>query len=463
MFYQPLIVLAASNTTHNWQGAGDVERSGIWTFYVFMNTAAFYFNFTLMVTLFRMDRRTSTDLLIAGGLCGGILVSSAGCGPFCLVSLGTGTFAGGKIACALESFGHIIGMCISFLAVAAIAHRTYLGVVKNETFTERQAAKIIISIYLVSTLGTIISGLFSPTYLVESGTFCFFDWSSKALTVFAWPLALIAGICMIYWYYQTFKRVKEIQQDANQYVREQDPGHLTRDVAKRLSFLVLLFFSTYATIMSLSFYELSGRRAGSFYDILAATTVLIYWVTAPIAYAHINKRLGLKSVLCLPFCLRFLGLWIERSKTSFKSSSKGLQSDLATSGKSGGASSRDMIELFPRSALSSSRSPMSAPSIIVDTGANFSAGGCTGQERTEGPRRQAQDSVCIFPCNDSRNSFPQSLLRIQIQSATNLNLNVPLEPSVSPTTPPGSLSLLSPVMGPPPQLDDSERENMYVN
>jgi len=318
MFHQQLVELAGYNSTAMWQGAGDVQRTPIWTFYTFMNTLAFYFNFTLMFTLFRMESKTTTDLLIGGGLCGGIIVSSLGCGPFCLVSLITGTFAGGKIACVLESFGHIIGMVVSFLSIAAIAHRTYVAVVKNEPFTARQAYLTIAIIYLISIGGTIVSGQFSPSYLVESGTFCFFDWSSRALTTFAWPVALIAGLCMIYWYYQTFKRVREIQRDAKQF-NENDQSQMTRQIAKRLVFLVLLFFCSYATIMSLSFYELSGRRAGSFYDIFAATTVLIYWVSAPVAYAYINKNLTFRSVICLPICITVLDYAHVKSKDSNQS------------------------------------------------------------------------------------------------------------------------------------------------
>jgi hypothetical protein len=209
-------------------------------------------------------------------------------------------------------------MVVSFLSIAAIAHRTYVAVVKNQPFTNRQAYLTIAIIYLISIVGTIVSGQFSPSYLVESGTFCFFDWSSRALTTFAWPVALIAGLCMIYWYYQTFKRVREIQRDAKQ-LNENDQSQMTRQVAKRLSFLVLLFFCSYATIMSLSFYELSGRRAGSFYDIFAAATVLIYWVSAPIAYAYINKNLTLRSVICLPVCLPLLDYAHVKSKDSNQS------------------------------------------------------------------------------------------------------------------------------------------------
>jgi hypothetical protein len=264
-----------------------------------MNTLASYFNATLMVTLFRMANKTSTDILIAGGLCGGIIISSLGCGPFCLVSLFFGTFAGGQVACALESFGHVTGMCVCFLSIASIAYRTYHSVVNSTPFTQRHAYLAIAGIYSISISGVVLSGTFSPTYIVSSGIFCFFEWSSKALTTFAWPLALIAGLLMIYWYYQTFKRVREI--DLTQFRRDQS-HHVSRNIAKRLTFLVVLFFATYATIMSLSFYELSGRRAESFYDILAACTVLTYWVTAPLAYARTNKRVGL-NIFLWPFSI----------------------------------------------------------------------------------------------------------------------------------------------------------------
>jgi len=296
-------------------------------------------------------------------------------------------------------------MVASFLSVAAIAHRTYVQVVKNEPFTDRQAYVIIAIIYLIAVFGTIISGLFSPTYLVESGTFCFFDWSSHALTNFAWPVALIAGICMIYWYYQTFKRVREIQHDAQHFVREHEPSRITGNVAKRLTFLVLLFFCSYATIMSLSFYELSGRRAGSYYDILSATTALIYWVAAPISYAHINKRLGFQSVLCLPGCLPLLDPIFKKIKeTSFYSNKRTSPSTLRGMVSPKSTSTMESLDLSP---ISPSLAEMNV--FVVD--------GYTGVERTEGPRSQGNDPVFPIEDRDSQ-GFLQSPIQIELSDDT---------------------------------------------
>jgi len=218
------------------------------------------------------------------------------------MSLIYGTFAHAEVTCVMESIGHIIGMTISFLSIAAIAYRTYCVVLGKKSLSISTAYKTIIGIYVICITGTLSFGFFSSSYLVSSGTFCFFEWSSYALVIFAWPLAIVCGACMIYWYYHVFQIVRNAESKASTYDKLKiDKLHVTKKIAIRLSVLVALFFVCYAPIMFLSLYELSGLRAKAWQDVLAAVPVLFYWMFAPFAYARTNRRLGIWSVLmCTP-------------------------------------------------------------------------------------------------------------------------------------------------------------------
>jgi len=61
--------------------------------------------------------------------------------------------------------------------------------------------------------------------------------------------------------------------------------------------LVFMFIFGYSGLVCQSLYEVFIGRAKIWGDVTAALIVLIYWDTVPFAYAHINSRLGIKSVL----------------------------------------------------------------------------------------------------------------------------------------------------------------------
>jgi len=275
---------------------GSFERSAAWSFYILMNLMAIYFNLSLIISIFRLkDRKTSTDVLI-GGLCGGIIVGAMGCGPQCFLNLVLNTFAYGDRACFAEAFLHIVGMEIQFLNVAAISYRTYVGVVKLQNFSVQKAYVFVISSWFIAFIGTFIFGSYSDYYLVASGTFCFYNWTSIALLAWAWPLAGIAAVSMGYWYWKTFETVRRVRQSAKEIIVDGSTREV--DVAYRLSTMVLLFLLGYSGIISQSLYEVFVGRAKIWGDVTAACIVLLYWVSAAFAYAHANQRLGVSGVLC---------------------------------------------------------------------------------------------------------------------------------------------------------------------
>jgi len=62
-----------------------IHRLPIWAFYSLFNALAIYFNTNLIISLYKLKQlKTSTDVLIGGGLSGGIIISALGCGPFVL-------------------------------------------------------------------------------------------------------------------------------------------------------------------------------------------------------------------------------------------------------------------------------------------------------------------------------------------------------------------------------------------
>jgi hypothetical protein len=185
------------------------------------------------------------------------------------------------------------------VCVAAIAHRTYIGVVKLKPYPVDRAIMTVICAWVFAPCATILSGNYSHYYLVASGTFCFYEWASPALIFVAWPLAIVSVGLTGYWYFHTFKAFALARQATDNNIHTE--SGMGRDLAIRLSSLVILFFFGYIGIISQSMYELFIGRAKAWGDIVAAVIVLIFWVSAPFAYAHANRRLGIESVLiCLP-------------------------------------------------------------------------------------------------------------------------------------------------------------------
>jgi len=284
----------------DWQGTGEINRDGAWGFFIIMNFLAIVFNSSLVYSIWRLkNKKTSTEVLI-GGLASGIIIGAFGCGPQCLINTVSGTFAyGSHGACFTEAFLHLVGMEIQFICVAAIAHRTYVGVVLLKPYSVNQAVAIVVCAWIFAPCATLLSGNFSRYYLVASGTFCFYEWASPALIFVAWPLAIIAVLTMAYWYWHTFRAFSAVRQATDNHIHS-DNG-MGRDLAIRLFAMVILLGLGYIGIISQSMYELFIGRAKAWGDIVAAVLVLIFWVSAPFAYSTANRRLGTGSVLlCLP-------------------------------------------------------------------------------------------------------------------------------------------------------------------
>jgi len=276
-----------------------MNRDGIWGVYVIMNALAIFVNFSLLISIWRLkEKKTSTEVLI-GGLSSGILIGALGCGPQCLMSTFVGTFAFGDSACFAEAYLHLVGMEIQFISVAAISHRTFIGVVKVTPYSSKKATYIVAFAWCFAIFTTTFMGYFSKYYLVASGTFCFYEWTSPALIFAAWPMACVSLLLMGYWYWRTFQSFQTVREGAKEFRKEQEhsSSSLDRDLAVRLSVLVIFFLFGYIGIISQSLYEIFIGRAKAWGDIVAALMVLSYWDCIAFCYAHANKRLGLRSVL----------------------------------------------------------------------------------------------------------------------------------------------------------------------
>jgi len=185
-------------------------------------------------------------------------------------------------------------MVVQFLNIATIALRTYIGVTKRVvTFTINKAYLYVFLSWVFAFSGTFIFGLFSDIYLVASGTFCFYTWTSLALLAWAWPIAGIASFSMTYWYWQIYSQMRKVKK----FIHDEEGNKENEKIAIRLASLVFLFILGYSGLICQSLYEVFIGRAAIWGDITAACIVLIYWVLAPVAYAHANQRLKISAVL----------------------------------------------------------------------------------------------------------------------------------------------------------------------
>eukprot|EP00456_Euglypha_rotunda_P037961 TRINITY_DN2914_c0_g1_i6.p1 TRINITY_DN2914_c0_g1~~TRINITY_DN2914_c0_g1_i6.p1 ORF type:complete len:308 (-),score=19.39 TRINITY_DN2914_c0_g1_i6:526-1335(-) len=259
-----------------------------------MNIFALFFNLSLVISIWRLkEKRTSTEILI-GGLSSGIIVGALGCGPQCLLSAIAGTFAYGDRACFAEAYLHLVGMEIQFICVAAISHRTYVGVVKLQSYPPIKSLLVVAFAWAFAFFTTSFMGYFSSFYLVASGTFCFYDWTSPALIFAAWPMAAVSLGLMGFWYWKTYQAFQTVRDGAKEFRQDAESASLDRALAIRLSLLVILFLLGYIGIISQSLYEIMVGRAKAWGDIVAALMVLLYWNSIAFFYARANQRLGTK-------------------------------------------------------------------------------------------------------------------------------------------------------------------------
>jgi len=368
------------------------HRDGAWAFYILMNFLALYFNSSLIVSVYRLkDKKSSTDILI-GGLASGIIIGALGCGPQCLFSIIMSTFAFGERACFIEAYLHIVGMIIQFLSVSAISYRTYIGVVKLQSFDLNKAYFFVVAIWCLAFAGTLLFGTYSPIYLVASGTFCFYQWTSLALIAWAWPVAISAAIGMGFCYYKTFKTVSEVRKGAKDIYL--DGSSREAAIALKLSVLVFLFVLGYSGIVSQSLYEVFIGRAKIWGDVIAAVIVLIYWVSAPWAYAHVNNRLGSSSVIfCRPSATRKTGSRNSSTNGSADSRRHYLQAESSPWGSN--AHQKEQIE-FVRSTSPS----LSGTTAVMLKDAAYCSD-ARGTSRMEGAPQDAYDAS-IFVYDGSR-------------------------------------------------------------
>eukprot|EP00456_Euglypha_rotunda_P037960 TRINITY_DN2914_c0_g1_i5.p1 TRINITY_DN2914_c0_g1~~TRINITY_DN2914_c0_g1_i5.p1 ORF type:complete len:328 (-),score=13.65 TRINITY_DN2914_c0_g1_i5:296-1165(-) len=200
-----------------------------------MNIFALFFNLSLVISIWRLkEKRTSTEILI-GGLSSGIIVGALGCGPQCLLSAIAGTFAYGDRACFAEAYLHLVGMEIQFICVAAISHRTYVGVVKLQSYPPIKSLLVVAFAWAFAFFTTSFMGYFSSFYLVASGTFCFYDWTSPALIFAAWPMAAVSLGLMGFWYWKTYQAFQTVRDGAKEFRQDAESASLDRALAIRLS------------------------------------------------------------------------------------------------------------------------------------------------------------------------------------------------------------------------------------
>jgi len=283
-----------------YQGDGTNQRA-YWAMFSLLTVAAVYTNASLIVSVYRVPRRTGIEVLI-GGLAGGTFVSSVDCFLQCFSGLVTGVFQYGRngALCSIEAFLHEYGCEIQFCCIIMIGYNTYAGVVKLHRLNEKHAIHTLIFIYLILLVINIPLAVFSRVVLVKEGDVCEYV-GLQPVAVGSVLLILIALPAIGYWYYQTYKTVAAVKANIAQIMNGKAGGHTndeTGELRLRLTRLVVLYAVCYVpgpTIRFLIAAANDGLQITAI-NVINFTIAVLYWVISPFAYGVTNPRLGIRSV-----------------------------------------------------------------------------------------------------------------------------------------------------------------------
>jgi hypothetical protein len=182
---------------------GTLPHHLLWGVYISFNAVGVLLCCLFMNGIYLLPSRTSADIFV-GGLCSGCVFMSVQCGTQCLLSIFSGRFAYGEVACQLESFFHFTGVLTQFFSITLLAFRNYLAVIRMKTITSSNAIRLCIGAWACAAVGTYLIGSFSQPRLLPSGTYCLYAFTSPAFRYWFMPVISVALASVIWLYWRIF-------------------------------------------------------------------------------------------------------------------------------------------------------------------------------------------------------------------------------------------------------------------
>lgn len=178
---------------------GTLNKTAIWALYIIFNGVGICLCSVMCASVRKMPNKTSNDILLVV-LCSGCIWMSTTCLMQCTVSVAAGYFFGGAVACTIEAFFHVSGILVQFFSVGGLSLRNYFSIVHEKELSVRAAAGCGVAIWILSVVGTVLTGIYSDYYLMSAGTYCFFGFSSYAIAEWLVPGLILAIILMTFSY-----------------------------------------------------------------------------------------------------------------------------------------------------------------------------------------------------------------------------------------------------------------------
>lgn len=270
---------------------GSLNKEAIWTFYIVSNLIGVSLCSFLIYSVWVNKNRLISDIFIVG-LAFSCITMSISCAIQCLLSLITGKFYGGTIACQIEAIVHVSTIINEFFCVTALTLSYYFTIVKQRTMNEWMAIKIIFGLWLCSTIMTGLLSLVSPIYLMSAGTYCFLSFRSWGIIAWLIPVFIASLVIMIYCNIQLRLYLKKNVNTP--IVAIQNGQILTHDIVKiqckstLFIWTVLIGFGFTAVTM---IYELSSQeRANEWLVTAVGVSKTSFSSFVPLVYFYSNKK-----------------------------------------------------------------------------------------------------------------------------------------------------------------------------
>ncbi len=195
---------------------GTLNKQAIWSYYSFGNYIGTVLCVILIISFMRHQNKSPGEILI-GGLLSGCALMSVTCASQCFLNLisGTNSFQYGEWACKLEAFFHVSSIMVQFFCVALIAWRNHRIVAHSKDISPKTAFGMVAGVWFISEVGTFSLGLISPIYLMPTGAYCFYQFSSPVMLYWFCPVMVIALLFVCFFYYQIFTIASKIDVNHN--------------------------------------------------------------------------------------------------------------------------------------------------------------------------------------------------------------------------------------------------------
>lgn len=181
-----------------WAIGNIVIKQLAWSYYILANFIGVFLCSTVIYAVRKYRNREVYDIFVCL-LASACSIMSGTCGMQCLLNMIHGErFWGADDACRVEAIAHVSAITTEFVSTGAMSLSMYYKVVHNREMSEKAAIATVVVIWLLCTLITILFSIVSKLYLVKSGLYCFFRFSSPAIAAWLLPVLMIS-LSVMYW------------------------------------------------------------------------------------------------------------------------------------------------------------------------------------------------------------------------------------------------------------------------